>query len=1025
MPYQCIDYKLKTTGESLHIPLGKCQTFSVDEPLSDDETVNFISVSLKVFTEPTLSKQKARSPSFQVIDEKGQVASEINGYFYLFVNGHLWREITALKDGLLAEIDLVQNYGRDSRRYASIPFNNCVTPKKTIALNSEGDDLTDATVNIAYSPIQWSWQYITSLGGLHKNDPRHKAAKKPTFCHNLADAKKLLNNRCQEIDLDKAQQEKVVYVQDPIGIAFDLLNKCQVNYLTVQAENTKLTQKKHFDSGVLAYQSLFSNDLHQTTKVDGYFFPSKHSFKPIKIKKTVYKDRGDAAKFLRSGAKNIDKAYLEEYLSSEVLEKSLNELPENQQRLYDFLADKPKKSSSKPSEYITLEHALKDLVTLEGVDYLLGFKWLADVFNIMALDADSIGCFRPWKNRLPKEQTRLQNEKKAKQSALAFIEDALTAQHWLTDYFAPKADLYDLTIPGHNPSTESEINDGSGLFRYETFQEIHEKIAKEKRADEHSLANKEFKSYLGAANSCIGYLTGAWGRLSSQYKSGGKFEVQTVKIRNLMVITNKATGVADFSDIHIKKAGTAVGNNATIISITNYKRVEVNRAQRRALVKISTKRPPPNAVTITDAKGKVIAAHNPKEFGANQGVMQDSNWVDYNKLMGNYDLLDGEVVAVPKAHRYAMAYNNPDFKLGFTDTVKLKGVKVLERGLPQVMLAFEVFNGAQMLDRFKSEGKADAKFHLEIWNTVFALAAGSFEVAAFYSKKANILSSSRFKWTFGMKLGRFLMGIGVALGAALSFVDSYQSVKNQDMDAAFLHACGGIVSLIGFGYLAVGLVTTPIGWAIIALGLLITLLAIAFTDNSLEKWAINGPFSRKASARCKGDYEIWDTHPIECYAALSNELFAPSMAMSIQKLGKQSALLNIEVVTPGFIVGQSEVILVVNQISDKGVFSFEKTSRLSYDNWRITQHMNTDDLEKNTEAIKLIGDPQITGFTYSIPISPTFRWGDGLEVDWQAKLQYALDTKTTLPYVDKAEREAWNKDDIPDKAWLIKELEYE
>jgi hypothetical protein len=131
------------------------------------------------------------------------------------------------------------------------------------------------------------------------------------------------------------------------------------------------------------------------------------------------------------------------------------------------------------------------------------------------------------------------------------------------------------------------------------------------------------------------------------------------------------------------------------------------------------------------------------------------------------------------------------------------------------------------------------------------------------------------------------------------------------------------------------------------------------------------------------------------------------------------------VATLGFIVGQSEVVLIIEQITDEGMFSFEETSRISHDNWRITQHYNTDDIEKTPEAQAFIGDTQITGFTYSIPLSVTNAWGDELEVDWRVKLQYALDTRTTLPYVDRETRKDWDKYEVPDIAWLIKEIEYE
>ena len=1024
MAFIPIDYKLKTADAQLSIPMGKSETYPVDKPLPVEETASFVNVSLKVYTEPSLSKAKAANPERYALNEAGDVISHIHGYFYLFVNNHLWREIVALKDGMLAEVDLVKYYGENERRDCSFPLTGCVTPKKTIALNCEGEALKNAQVRIAFSPVQWSWQYIMALGGLYKNDPRQNLVPKPDYCQDLVAAKRLQAKRCQLVDMDEAEAEKVIYVQDPLGIAFDLMNKCQFNYLAIQEENTKLTKKKHFDSGVLAYQSMFGDELHEKKQEDYLYFPRLNSEQLEVAQRSVYKDRSDAAKFLRSGAKNIDKNYLEDYLSSSELESHLQELPKNQLQLFNFIADKPNGSSNPPDDYIRVEHAVKDLATLEGLDYLIGFKWMADMFNIMVMDADSVGTFRPWNAKLPAEQTRLANERGAKASAKAFLDKVFGEKHWITDYFTPKLDLYDLTIPGHAPTVPPEANDGSGLFRYDTFNQIHQQLQKEKQDNEHLLANKTLKAFLGAGSQVVGYVTGAWGRISNQY-STGELKAQYIKIRDIMVATNKATGVAEFSDIHIKNAGAVIGDDAAVVGITNYKRVQVNRAARRARVKHFTKNPPANAVTITDAKGNVIASHSPKNFGANKGAMADANWVDYNKLMGNYDLLEGEMVVVPKAHRYAQYYNDPNFQLGNTDTIKLNGLKILEKGLPQVMLAFEVFNGTQLVAKFKAGEKVDPKFGLEVINAVFAMAAGSFEVARIFSTRTERLAQTRLMRGIGWKLGKVIGGIGVSFGVLLSLTDATIAAKSHDMDAAFLHASAAVISVVGFLYLGAALVTTPLGWAVIALGLIITLLAIAFTDNSIEKWAINGPFSRKVSARCTGYYKKWDEYPIECYSALRNELFAPSMALSIEKWGSNGAFLKAEVVAPGFVVGQSELVMVVNQITSEGFFSFDKESRLSYNNWRITQHLNTDNLEANPKAAEFIAEPQITGFTYLIPIKPAVNWDKGLDVEWQVKLQYALDTKTTLPYVDKEEREAWDKDEIPDKAWLIKEVEYE
>ncbi len=51
-------------------------------------------------------------------------------------------------------------------------------------------------------------------------------------------------------------------------------------------------------------------------------------------------------------------------------------------------------------------------------------------------------------------------------------------------------------------------------------------------------------------------------------------------------------------------------------------------------------------------------------------------------------------------------------------------------------------------------------------------------------------------------------------------------------------------------------------------------------------------------------------------------------------------------------------------------------------------------------------------------------WPKHFEVDWKIKVQYRLDNNVTLPYVDIDERKDWEDGELPDKAWIIKEIEY-
>ncbi|MDP2484610.1 hypothetical protein [Pseudoalteromonas marina] len=1005
-----LDSEVKGECGNINIPFGYADVFSLDNQPDDDNKSLYISVKPKVYTEASLNKNKAKPAQFQVLGEDEKPVSNLNGFYYIFVNGYLWREIAAVDNGCLSEVDLANEFGKNERTYTGLLTQTILLPKKINGLNCEPGSLSNPTVQVAFSIVQWSWQYIVSLGGLYKDDPRQKSANAtaPTHVEDQGLADSLRNDRCQQIDLALAESEGLITIHDPGGIALSLLNKCQMIFLQLQLENKKLTDKKHYDSGVLAYQAMLNDNLHQLSEKNPIYYPSKYA-----MPKLNYTDKSSGAGFLRSGAKHLDKDYLENYLSSDKLEKLLKELPIVQKEFVDFLQDENNDSplSSKKSDYIGLAPVMNDWVALENVDYLFGFNFVTKVLNMLSIDDVSTGVFRPWKEKLPAESERKTNINKATSSIESFLKNTFEQSNWLSECFMIPEGHFDISIPGSVvlKTLPEEKNNGEAKFRFEEFKRIHKKLIEEKQEQDSLLANKFLKEFFTKAKDAVGYLTGAWGRVANQYQDG-TLEKHTVKIRNLMVSYNKALGISDFADIHIKKAGAALGDNPSVIAITNYKRTENNRKHRRDRLRQKVKNPPPNAVTIYDSKNNVIAAEDPKAFGSNKGYFNPKNWTDYHDLIGRYDSIDGDLVVVPKTHRYALYYDNPDFKLGAVDTVKLKGVRVLEHNLPMVMLAFEMFNANEMIKKFKAGDKVDAKFALDSINLIFSLATLSLEIVSIRVTSVSdfLIKDIRIR-TSTFQLSKVLARAGLTLALVITSYDVYKSFQKNDMDAAFFHALGGAVAIAGFMHIGAALFTTPLGWAIIAIGLLIAIIAILVTDNELETWAKNGPFAQDEDDRCAGSYEKWAINPKECYAALVGTLMNPNVTLGVNKLTDTHCQLTIDIDTPNFALGQSEVFVQVYQIEDEGILHFEQEFRHDHKNWQIVQ-------KESTES------GAINGFQYIVPILSM--WPLNFDVDWQVKVQYRLDKNVTLPYVDIDERNDWDKGEQPDKAWIIKEIIY-
>ena len=1012
--FQEITYLLKGKIEDIFIPMGLSETYPVDSPKSDDDTTTFITVKPLVYSEPSLNKDQARNAAFGVLNVDGSFVTKTKGYYYIFVNGCLWREVVAYNAGTFSEVDLGVHYGTNQREASSHHFVKLILPKQTIGLNSDSKTLETPEVRVAYSTVQWSWQYITSLGGLYKHDPRHKQAKAPTFCQNEDLAKKLLSERAQLIDLDTAESEQQIFIHNPVGIALSLAKKCELNVLLAQQENEKIKAKTHYNSAMLAYQSLFNKKLHKKIMKDKQVFNSSFSISKSCVSTLEYEQDDASAKFLRSGAENIDKDFLIDYLSSYILDENLVELPKNKQTLVNFINDRYQEQalSSIQDDYIGMEAAMRDFASLDNVDYLGGFYLVAHILKIAALNDKSIGAYRDWQKETPEDTQRLKEEEKADQLNGQFLASTLTSPHWFTSFFMPNDSVFDVTKPDFAPKQAPQKNDGSGLFRTDAFAKAYKLLAEQQEDNENSFANTNLKALIGGGKTIIGDLTSGWLRVANLYKSGD-LKPHTQKIRDMIISLNKATNLPEFGQMHIKKAAN-IGDD--VVAVMNFKRINNNRKQRRALLKQKTKFAGKNPVTFYDEAGKVLATQDPKTFGSNKGAFAPKNWVETNKLIGSFASLEGELIVVPRGHQYAMHMADPEFKLAPTNSLKLKGVQILDNGLPAVMLAFELFNANAMIDKFNS-GERSGKFAAEIIVATYSLAASSIEVATVLSSTTKKVFEHRVwiefsdKWLGKATISRMAVigGVGVLLGALLELSDAYQLASHHDMDASFAHATAAVFSVVGFVYLMAPALSSPVGWAIIVIGILVGILASVITDNNLERWASNSPFAKDPDDRCTGDYKIWKTNGNECYQALANELLRPSIALNVKNLGNQQGMVTLEVGVSNFSLGQSELMVTMEQIEDNVGWNSDAKFIKSNDNLKIKQVMSPD----NNRIVKFI-------YTYTF----LSMWPKSADVSWRAKLQYRLNANTLLPHVSSTEKAQWKNGETPDKAYFIQEVDY-
>ncbi len=89
-----------------------------------------------------------------------------NGWVYIYVNGHIWRELYCFGDNTFRDVNLAlpANPGKDVREPTGHKVSTVLVPHK---IENEPQE-----VGIAFSEVQWPWHTICAMGGPADDDPR-------------------------------------------------------------------------------------------------------------------------------------------------------------------------------------------------------------------------------------------------------------------------------------------------------------------------------------------------------------------------------------------------------------------------------------------------------------------------------------------------------------------------------------------------------------------------------------------------------------------------------------------------------------------------------------------------------------------------------------------------------------------------------------------------------------------------------------------------------------------------------------
>lgn len=224
--------------------------------------------------------------------QQQQHVDDLNpGFIYIYKNGYLWREIACNVNGSYSEVNLIRYAGCDQRPATGVMSASIVLPQKI-----EGKT---PTIEVCYSPVQWSWARINYFGGMNRNDLRIAHKKKTVampadlppsntpnnpasnrakrmqrinltpFATNSVELNHTISGDETAPDLMLIQQSyfPTVLLADPLGLAARLCH--DLTLLTVQLQRLmhQVCKEPRFQTALLCQQIFFNPNTAFSKKV--------------------------------------------------------------------------------------------------------------------------------------------------------------------------------------------------------------------------------------------------------------------------------------------------------------------------------------------------------------------------------------------------------------------------------------------------------------------------------------------------------------------------------------------------------------------------------------------------------------------------------------------------------------------------------------------------------------------------------------------------------------------------------------
>ena len=962
---QCaLDLKMPTLGgEVCVIPYGQAATQKQSAPKQMVELPDLVAVDLLVFKDPSLDKSKAGNaefiPMFKGKDKLGE--NEAIGYFYIFINGFLWREVAALPQGALSEVDLRLYHDKNFRSFNTANAFELVIPTRAIGLLSTSTSADVPDLQIAFSRVQWSWDYINKMGGMWPSDTRFDKTPQLSKCENINQATDNRAARMQSIDLTSApswasienmgapNSKPCIYVHDLVGIAQS--QKLDADYeLHLLKEHQAILQRNPFYKSAMLAHQLFLNEKLWETKLT-----TPPTGRQVEYPTLVLKD--EQSEQARDAGRHLSPDELEKYLvglNPDWIIERLDNYIVARKHLQGLHESKCSQSDQPFSNICSgnlvqappsWQAVMCDFSTLSPCGYPFAFELCHEQLASLMLPNTLIPAFIPAltndteKQRLSSELNELFNNGKAYNEGLVGDDSS-----WLNVQFCPNDDLYGQNLSAAT-ADEDKIGQELGAFDPRKLQQ-EVKNAELKQPGIPALFVES--RLLSVIEKILSETLMYWERIFKERAFAGREErLFYARVGSLA----KSFDVSPLHDIQLHDMD-AVPNDRMIISmsfvrhplIEKIKSTKGRAALKNALASIAKGKPVNNNQLITIAR-ELHMDINPEgaaQFKTQSGqpymlkqvraeILQMLNEV--NDIQGTFKTVSGAAGKVlPAPARDTPASIVYEHNRDLAPAVAARMVSPnnfgkmwfeAKRGSSIALLALTGITAYYIYAEYEKEfaGKGDLyQFgkHIAVIGGVIAAVGSVWEN---YSSTAGNSALTKARLTgearqLSKLLGKlvkftYLRSFGGAMGILMSGVqmaDAVEMWNKHDRDAATVNMIAGMMGMTSAIYGAIFASMGPIGWGLFLGSIVLSILAVSLMDTEAEKWCKFGPFAKNKKGIWQGerDAEYNDfSNPEAYHKFIMAVLFSPKADYT--EVAKNQY--TIEVSIPNFIKGESELAL--------------------------------------------------------------------------------------------------------------------